>query len=362
MNEPLKILFTTSEGTLTGATQSLFYLAEGLAQRGHSVIIACPHKSLLYGMLDGSQARRMAVEFKGKFDLASIRAIRDLIFSEKIDIINAQQSADRYISIFAKKLFKLPVKIVHTRRQRPLGSGGAVQRNFYVRNTDKIIVVSESLKRTFVESGYPPEHIEAIYNGMHPSFFARADNAKTAELRDKFTIDRGEVVVGCISRMKNQEQLVRAMQHLPSHYSLFFAGIEEGIFDELSRKLGLKNRIIYAGIIPREEVVDFYRLFDVFVLPSTMDGFGLVLVEAMGLGVPVVATRSQGIIDVLDGEKNGLWFEDGDIEQLAIKIKSVVEDEITRARLIENGLTAAHKKFTIEKTIDEYESFFESLI
>jgi glycosyltransferase involved in cell wall biosynthesis len=240
--------------------------------------------------------------------------------------------------------------------------GGAIQRSFYVRNTSRIIVVSHQLKRAFVDKGYPADHIEVIYNGMSPGFFEMADMSKTEELRRRFDIAENEVVVGCISRLKNQEQLVRAAKHLRPDISIMFVGIEKGIFDDLAKRIGLPNRIIYAGIVPREEVVDYYRLFDVFVLPSTMDGFGLVLMEAAGLGVPVIGTRSHGIIDVLDNQRNGLWFEDGDVEGLARKIESIIEDSTIRERLISNGLDAAHNIFTMKKTIDNHEAFFMRLM
>ena len=266
------------------------------------------------------------------------------------------------LRITANRLYRLGVKIVHTRRQRSLSMGGAIQRSFYVRNTSRIIVVSRELKRAFVDNGYPADHIKVIYNGMSPEFFESADMSKTEELRRRFDIAGSDVVVGCISRLKNQEQLVRAAKHIRPDISIMFVGIERGIFDDLAKRIGLPNRMIYAGIVPREEVVDYYRIFDVFVLPSTMDGFGLVLLEAAGLGVPVIGTRSHGIIDVLDNQRNGLWFEDGDVGELARKIESIIDDSTIRERLISNGLDAAHNIFTIKKTIDNHESFFMRLM
>ena len=358
----MNILFTTCEGALTGATQSTRYLADGLAKRGHSIFVGCPRDSLLFKMLENSPAKRIAMPFRGRFDMKTLRIIRDLVRANSIEIINAQSSTDRYNSIFANRLYKLGAKVVHTRRQRPLSMGGALQRAFYVRNTAKIVVVSDELKRTLVKKGYPADHIEVIYNGMSPDFFAHADPSKTKALRRRFGLADDEVVVGCISRLKNQEQLVRAARHLSPNITLFFVGIEKGIFDGLAKRLDLPNRIIYAGIVPREEVTDYYRLFDLFVLPSTMDGFGLVLVEAMGLGVPVIGTHSQGIVDVLDHERNGLWFEDGDIEGLAERIELILNDAVTRERLVANGYIAAREVFTLEKTIDNYEVFFRRLI
>ncbi len=358
----MKILILTCEGFLTGATRSTSLLAKGLAEKGHRVIVGCPDGALLGEILKDSSAEVFPIAFQSKLDFKSIAAIRDIARREGIQIINAQSSTDRYLSIFAKKLYHLPAHVIHTRRQRSLSMGGALQRKFYVRGTSKIVVVSDQLKTHFVESGYPADHIHVIYNGLSRDFFAQADLSRTEYFRDMFGIEQGDRVIGCISRLKNQEQLVRAAKFLPEDIKLFFAGIEKGFFDKLAREIHLKNQIIYAGVVPIDDVVNYYSLLDVFVLPSTMDGFGLVLVEAMGMGVPVVATRSFGIIDVLDNEGNGLMFDDGDIEGLAESIQRVLSDDELRGRLIENGLKAALERFTIEKTVENYEGFFESLI
>jgi len=358
----MNLLITTCEGFLTGATRSTSLLAKGLAQRGHRVFVGCPKDSLLQNLLEDSGADVIPMNFTSKIDFETIRKIRDVVRNENIDIVNAQSSTDRYLTIFSKMLFNLPAKVVHTRRQRSLSMGGAIQRSFYVRGTSKIVVVSNQLKAHFVDRGYPADHIHVIYNGISRDFFESADKTRVEELKAKFDICPEDRVVGCISRLKNQEQLVRAAKLLPSDVKLFFAGIEKGLFDQLVREIGLPNEIIYAGIAPIADVANYYGLLDVFVLPSTMDGFGLVLVEAMGMGVPVVATRSFGIIDVLDNGNNGLLFDDGDIEGLAANIKTLLFDEEIRSRNIEKGRTAAFEKFTIERTIENYEQFFENLI
>jgi len=358
----MNILFLTEEGGLTGNTRSTSYLAKGLAKKSHNVWVGCKKDSLLHQFLCESDVNLEFMKFTGKLDFATIRVIRDLVRNKNIQIICPQSSADRYLSIFANKFYKLDTNIVHTRRQKPLSSGGALQRAFYIKNTRKIVVVSDSLKQILIDEGYPADHIEVIYNGIPEDFYIGANDSRLKKLRQKFRLTPENKVVGCISRLKNQKQLVEAMQYLPDDIKLMFVGIEPGKFDSLAMQLKIENEIIYAGIIDPEDVVDYYRLFDLFVLPSTMDGFGLVLVEAMGLGVPVIGTRFGGIIDVLDNQKNGLWFEDGDIKGLAGKIKSVLFDDSIRGELIENGYIAARERFTVQKTIDNWEKFFMRII
>ena len=280
---------------MAGATYSIAYLADGLAKRGHQVFLAGREGSLLFRLLQDSAVKLIGMPFRSKLDIRTVRMISNVIKEEAIEIVDVQASRDRYLTIFSKWLYSLNVKIVHTRRQQPLSVGGWIQNNFYLRGTDKIIVVSDELKNTFVEMGYPASHLAVIYNGTPPEQYQQIEEKRIEDLREQFGLQPQDTVVGCVSRMKEQPQLIEALQHLDHRIKVIFAGIPEGSLDKYVERFGIKNPIIYAGTLSKIDTLHLYKLLDVNVLPSTMDGFGLVLVEAMALGVPVVATRFGGI-------------------------------------------------------------------
>ncbi|NJL76439.1 MAG: glycosyltransferase family 4 protein [Saprospiraceae bacterium] len=291
-----------------------------------------------------------------------MRQIKAIVEKYQIQLINAQSSKDRYTSILSRWRYGLNVKLVHTRRQTPQSVGGWLQNTFYTKGTDKIIVISEQLKKTFIRQGIPASHLEVIYNGVHPDFFAALDDNKVQALRSHYQLTPEDRVIGCVARLKKQDQLVRALQWLGKEVKLLLVGVEVGTFDELAHRLNLTQTILYAGKVKREELANYYALFDVFVLPSTTDGFGLVLIEAMGMGIPVIGTRSEGIIDVLENGKNGLLFEDGDDKGLADSIELIMNTPQVRNELIAAGRIAVQQTFTLERTIERYEQFFEALI
>lgn len=347
---------------MAGSTNSIAYLSKGLAERGHRVILGCRKESLLYQLVADSQVIRYPMTFRSKWSRESMQQVKKVVEEFDIQLINAQSSKDRYLSIFAKCLYRLPVKIIHTRRQTPKSVGGFLQNWFYVKGTDKIVTVSEQLKNTFIQKGIPSEHLHVIYNGIPKAKYGQYSKARIAELRQQFGLKLTDIVIGSISRLKKQEQIIRALPYLDPNIKVLFAGFEAGVFDELVTALNIKHEIIYVGKVDGKDIMNYYALLDVQILPSTMDGFGLVLVEAMGMGVPVIGTRYEGIIDVLDDQRNGLWFEDGNIEELATKIKQVLYDETIRKQLISNGLQAAKERFTLEQTILNYERFFQLMI
>lgn len=358
----MKLLILTYQGDMAGSTNSIAYLARGLAERGHQVYVGCRKESLLYGMLQNSPVQLLPMTFKGKLDRHNMRQIRDAVQKHDLQLINAQSSKDRYTSIFARWLYKLPVKVVHTRRQKPESIGGWLQNTFYVKGTDKIVVVSDGLKDTFVQKGIPAHHLQVIYNGIHKERFQAHRPARTEELRRKYGLSPADQVIGFVGRKKKQEQLLEALAFLPEDLTVLFVGIEESELASFLQKTPIRQRLIFAGKVPPEEVINYYPLFKLNVLASTMDGFGLVLVEAMGMGVPVLGTNYPGINDVIEEGQSGLLFEDGNTPELAEKIKLILDEPSLREKLIRQGKERALHTFSMENTLKGYEKFFSGLI
>lgn len=360
--QPLNILILTYQGNTAGSTNSIAYLSKGLADKGHNVYVGCRKESLLYALLSNTRVHRVAMTFKSKTDLQNMRQIRDVVRTHDIRIINAQSSWDRYTSILASWIYRLNVKIIHTRRQKPESVGGLLQKWFYVAGTEKIVVISDELKQMFIRKRFPEKHIHVIYNGIPKERFDSLDLSHVEELRKKFNLSGSDVVIGCVSRLKNQEQIVKALRYLDPGYKVLFVGITPGLFDDLAKEIGVANQILYSGVVVGDEVLNYYKLMDVNILASTMDGFGLVLIEAMALGVPVVATNFGGIKNVVQDGYNGLLFDDNDIQGLAARVKKAICDAQLRQRLIDNGKKTAFETFTMEKTVDNYEKFYYSLL
>lgn len=360
----MNILLTTQFGGVAGSTYSLFYLARGLKDKGHKVIIGLPYHTLLHRMCEEHSLPTVHIPFSTKFDLKSIRLIRDTVKKERIQLINAQESKDRYNAIFCKIFFTPFVKIVLTRRQR-VADNNPVKRWLHVKFSEKIVVISEGLRKIVVRKGFPPEHLQVIYNGL-PTEQYTLRKTLVEHLRKKFKITNSDKVIGCVARPKMQDQLVEALKKLPETYKLLIVGLDK---EKYSAKFpesdlnAITSRIIFAGVVDdKEELFHHYSLMDVHVLPSKMDGFGLVSVEAMAMGVPVIGSNYGGIPDVIKHNHSGFIFENGDIEGLAKYIEKICTDHLVRKRFIKAGFETALNKFSISETINQYEKLFDSII
>jgi L-malate glycosyltransferase len=357
----MNVLLITQEDFLAGSTFSVSYLAGALAARGNKVFVAARKDSVLHELIITVPAVTfLPITIRSRFDLQSIRLLQQWVDAYKIDVINAQSSKDRYITIFARMFYGVKSRLFHTRRQYPMSAGGFLQRKLYVAGTDKIIVISNELKRIFVGKGFPASHLHVIHNGIPAHRYQQWDEGSVQQLRAKYGILPADVVIGSISRMKQQEQIIRALKIINRpEIKVVFVGIDVGYFDNLCNELGIQNNIIYVGAVKAEVVLNYYKLLTINILASTIDGFGLVLLEAMAMGAAVIATRFGGIIDVVQHNVNGLLFNDGDCETLARQIEMLISDPSLRQRLIEQGYKTAYEEFSIEKTAANYESFFQ---
>lgn len=354
----MNILLITQEDILAGSTLSVSYLAKGLQLRGHKVFVAARPGSVLQDLLRDSEVDYLELTIKSRFDRQALKLVKSWVKKYEIEVINSQSSKDRYLTIFLRLFYGLKFKLFHTRRQYPLSAGGYLQRLFYVRGTDRIIVISNELKRIFIEKGYPAQHLHVIFNGIPESRYKQWSQERVQQLIAQYGISENDIVIGSISRLKRHEQIIRALVPLNRpEVKVLFVGIKKGQFDELCMKLNIKNPIIYAGEIEPKSVLNFYKLLSVNILPSITDGFGLVLLESMAMGTPVIATNFGGIKDVVQDNYNGLLYEDGNHMKLAQCIRSIIDNKQLAESLKSNGFTTI-TKFTIENTILNYEKLF----
>lgn len=319
----MNLLLVTYQGDLAGSTNSIIYLACGLANRGHNVYMGCRKESLLYKILQNTKVHLVPMTFRSKFDLTNMRQIRDAVLNYNIHVINAQSSKDRYTSILARWIFRLPVWVVHTRRQVSQSVGG-LQNWLYRKGTDKIVAVSQGVKDSLVKKGIPAHHIEMIYNGTPCEKYEHIDRSVTDGLRKKFNITKNDFVIGCVSRIKNQAQLLETLKYLDFKVKVIFVGIGKlPCHDDMVSQYPVDHEIYYEGMVPGDCILNYYPLFNVKILLSTMEGLSQSLLEAMYLKVPVLATKAAGNIDLIHHARNGLLFQHNNILCLKDKIETL---------------------------------------
>jgi len=359
----MNILFTTYQGHNEGSTQSITFLCRGLSERGHNVYLACRKESFIYELMQDSDVKIIPMVFRGKLDRKNIKHLKNIVETHRIDLINAQASLDRYSTIFAKWFYKLNVKLVHTRRQKPESDGLFIQNWLYSKKTDKIVAVSEGVKLGLINLGIPSDHIKVIYNGTPKSKYKRIDKNITDSLKTYYGIKDDDRVIGCVSRKKKQIQILEALKYLDFPVKMIFIGITEPTgFTELKKSYTVNHEVFFEGKIPPPKVLAHFDLFDMNILASTMERLSQSLLESMAMSVPVIATAASGNLDLIKDGHNGLLFQDGIPEEIAEKINYLYANKEITQKLISAGKKTALEDFSIERVISNYEGFFQELI
>jgi len=161
--------------------------------------------------------------------------------------------------------------------------------------------------------------------------------------------DRPTIV--CVSRLvkyKNIEDLIHAVctniKHFPDlHCIIIGTGPEENRLKNLVHSLGIDSHITFKGFVKEHiNVLETIKSAQVFCLPSTLEGFGIVIIEAMACGIPFVASDIPPLIEV-SNYKGGLFFKSRDVEDLSEKLKLILEDNELRNRLSSEGLERANE-------------------
>ncbi len=214
-----------------------------------------------------------------------------------------------------------------------------------------VIVPSQSVAQVAQERSHiPAQKLVIIPNAIDPAEFAELAGRDTS-------MPSRPVRVGFIGRLdpiKRIPDLIRAVAFLGDavHLHLFGAGSERERLDAMVTRKHLENHVTFHGAVERPQ--EALAKIDVLVLPSEAEGFGLVLIEAMAAGVPVVATHVPGIRDVVRHGTTGLLAPVRSPRRLAELIAMVADNSALRRKLILIGRNHVMRKFTWETVLPLY--------
>jgi len=183
----------------------------------------------------------------------------------------------------------------------------------------------------------------------------------------KISVKNGDVkqllCVANIRRDKGQEYLIEAINILKrKDLKLNFVGLvkEEPYYSHLLRKIeqsGLVGRIKFSGFLRGEELAAVYGDADIFILPTLREAFGMVLIEAMSFGLPVIASNVGGVPEIIQNGVDGLLIPPASLKDLVCAINKVSEDGVLRQRLAKNALNKYRRMPTWGRSLEDFCEF-----
>jgi glycogen(starch) synthase len=203
--------------------------------------------------------------------------------------------------------------------------------------------------------GLDPEAAEVVFNGMQPQ---RADGALDVPYVDV-------LAVGRLVEKKGFDLLIRAFAAIADdHPNLTLgvggAGPAQATLESLAAELRLRSRVHFFGRLSREEVHAAMRKAKVFVVPSRLEPFGIVILEAWAAGVPVIATSVGGPSQFVEDRKSGILVDPNRTDNFARVLDEVVRDDTLRHRIAEGG-RARVIDFSWDRIADRYREIYAGL-
>ncbi len=229
-------------------------------------------------------------------------------------------------------------------------------RSWWTRRADQIIAPSRYLARWIAAWGIPEERITVIYNALEPLNGIKPAPLPFDHLPPTTNLKHKVVTVGRLVPWKRVGEVLEAIARLDGVGLVIVGdGPERRNLEEQTRSLGIADRVYFAGQTSHDEALSFMAACDLFVLNSTYEGFPHVVLEAMSLGLPLVATAVGGTPELVRDRQNGRLIGLTDNGLLHETLFQLVSSPLERQRLAEGARRTA-EQFRLSAMIEQTES------
>jgi glycosyltransferase involved in cell wall biosynthesis len=320
-----------------------------------------------------ARARQLGVDFvdfpeRGPFDPRTVWRLAREIKRCRPAILHAHDYKTNILAVLLGRWFRIPLV---TTAHGYVTRGGRLEvyyaaDRWALRRMDHIIAVSEDLYSSMLKFGIPAARCSLIDNAIDTVQYRR--RWTIPETKQRLGADPARLVVGAAGRLfpeKGFDILIHAADQLLKtgvNMELWIAGAgeQETELRRLIAALGREERIRLLG--HRSDLTDVYQALDVFALSSYREGLPNVLLEAMALEVPVVATRIAGIPRLIRDGENGLLVEPGDAAALGRALAGLLNDAERRERLGRAGRQTVEAGFSFSARMEKIRAIYDHLL
>jgi phosphatidylinositol alpha-1,6-mannosyltransferase len=247
-------------------------------------------------------------------------------------------------------------------------------RRMYSR-AEKIICHSYSVMEILERAHLPMENIVVICSAVENRFFSEPpEDEVLIKLKHRFSIGIGEKVILTVARVvrrKGHDSVVKALpQILKEVPNLKYLIVGDGKYrrtvETMVEKLRVRDKVIFTGSIPHKDIIHFYDLCDIFVMPNRavggrIEGLPNSLLEAAARGKPIVAGANFGSREAVDDGKSGYLVQPDNLDEISTALLDLLKDEEKALAFGRNGKQKIQKQFSEDRMINEYLMVLENL-
>lgn len=291
------------------------------------------------------------------------KSIANILRKFQIDMLYMNnQPSSNLEGIIASKITSIPA-LQHCRKETKLNPFEIKAANLWLK---KMICVSHGIKEAFVKQGINANKCVVVYNGIDSETKA---SVPSCEIRKKWGISESDILIGTVGsfmkgkRIKDLINIISIINNRiknPVKCIIVGDGPEKDNLFEYTKRKKLQDKVIFTGF--QSDAISYINAMDIFVLTSEKEGLPRVILEAMLMGKPVVASNVTGPAElVVDGE-TGFLVPVGDLELFAERILKLVENCELRKQMGQKAKTRVIENFSIQKYIRGVERVFEEVI
>lgn len=365
--EKLRIALVTDtyHPQINGVISSIDTIREEL-EKEYNVYIFAPTKS---GRAQGFNS--FPFYFWPEYRIAYVRAkTLAKIFQEKeIEIVHIHTPFSLGVSgVGAARHLNLPAigtfhSLLSEYNHYISGFSGLLLREFgwsyvtwFYRRFNIVTVPSNSIKEVLLERGL--KNVYTIPNAININVFHPGEDPLDSDPRILF--------VGRLGREKRLEVLIESAKSVLKEYPqvkfhIVGKGIHEDWYKKRVKEKGLSNNFVFKGYVSSQDLIKAYQKCDIFTIPSNTETQGLVALEAMACGKPVVGANALGLKDTITHEVDGYLFQPGDSSELAYYLIQLLDDNKLRREMGRRAREKA-KDFSIEKIRVQWINLYSSLV
>lgn len=362
----MKILFITTHFNTGGITSYILTLGEALVKSGHKVWVASSGGNAV-SRLEATGIKHVTINIRTKSEVSyklwlSFGPLNRLIREEGIDIIHVQTRVTQVLGTWLSRA--AGVKMLST-------CHGFFKTRWFRKAFpcwgQAVIAISKPVARHLKEDfKVAPDKVHLIANGIDLKRFTAVDDQMRRAARKKWGI-ADTPLIGIIARLsdvKGIDILIKAMpaiiKEIPSaHLLIAGQGPEENALKKLTESLSLTAQIHFKDTI--DQTHELLCALDVFVMPSLMEGLGLSVMEAQASGIPVVASRVGGLVDLIEDGKSGYLVPVNDPGALADRIIGVLKGPESSRAMARQARINVERHFSVERmlkqTLEIYEQY-----
>jgi glycosyltransferase involved in cell wall biosynthesis len=377
----IKVLHIHTLPIISGSGLNTYLSMKGMNKAAYKADLACAPGGKLIDLVEGQGMK--VIPFKNLVQplhpLKDVLVLIDLTLflkKEPYHIVHTHNSKAGFVGRLAATLARVPV-IVHTVHGFAFHDHEPGGRRILFRNVerlashwcDRMIFISQPLiEWALQERIVDRQKVLKIYSGIELGHFHPVTEEEKKTIREKWGIREGSPVIGIVSKLwdgKGHEILIQAFKELRHEIKdavlvIVGEGYLHGKLVNLVNRLGLSESVLFTGF--QMDVSEIIATFDVAVLPSLFEGMGRVLLEAMAMEKPVVASRVGGIPDLVDHNVNGILVAPGSISELKSGLLKILRNPTLAREMGKRGRKMINAEFSADTMTQSIERLYHELL